>query len=1018
MSGPSVQEYLDASAAVYDENTAQGVQNILAVPAELTLLSLTGQPTTPLGTTSFEDVANGFYAQAFEDASGNVIIAFEGSYPTVLTNLTAYDSATDAADIAIINGQAPTKILQDAYGFVEQVEFEYGSHPIYVTGHSLGGLEAEYVASQLDFIQGGATFGAPGLPGYYSNPLGVGSGAFVDYVDYGDPVGNYASDITSVIPTVIPATGDHFGEVKHIGSLFDELPSSLSVLGLTYDLQKFHSLGNYVSLLGQPPDIGVPSVIYSSLAYELEALSQPIAQTTAAYPVITNQPIISASTNAYLSLAALFSASENPTDSGDLIVSYTVTYITGPGQIVLGDQTYLAGSTITNVAPAQFVTAYFSAGLNPGVNEIAVTAFDSAGTPSAPADTAIEVSAPDNPQPINEANTIPPTVVPPTQSLIVAVGDSVTLSPNFLQADDASGYSAGQLTYTITSQPADGWVTYNGSIVNTFTQAQIDNGQIQYQEDGAAASSDSFSYYVSDPNGNQTPVTTADIQISPVPASTSPSLTADSSLSVGQGLSAVITDTNLDVTDSGVNSWQIIYTITSGPQSGEVVVGGSQPVTFFTQQELDLGLIDYLNTGDVSGADSFTFTISDGQGGTIGQSTFDIDVIPKNNLSVTVERPLSNDQEPDNPTILGTNTPRAYSLVGPDVLSASDPGVAPQDITYTVDSVPQDALGFRVGTWGSSGTFAGTAPATTFTQAEVDAGEVFYAGPFGPVDISGQEDTVTLSASDNVGNSVSNITLPIILYPNGLLTNGQFLSQEPFVANMAASIGQPTVVGIGLLDFLAPWFTDDQIEYEVWTTPSDGNLYLNGVQLTPNDAFNANSSSTFSQTDINNGELTYVPTTPSSTPDEFGLFVTDPSGSLWTIQVFVSETGSDGGQVLSGAPGAETLQAGAGNNYFIGDGNTTVSYQNSPNGVTINLQDQTADNGYGGVDTFENIHSVIGSPQNDTFIAEADVPITLSDAAMAAAGALSVVNTFNGNGGTVTYYGPISFDGFTLTNLD
>ena len=50
--------------------------------------------------------------------------------------------------------------------------------------------------------------------------------------------------------------------------------------------------------------------------------------------------------------------------------------------------------------------------------------------------------------------------------------------------------------------------------------------------------------------------------------------------------------------------------------------------------------------------------------------------------------------------------------------------------------------------------------------------------------------------------------------------------------------------------------------------------------------------------------------------------------------------------------------------------------------------------------------------------APAPSPLVLNDAAMWTAGALTVVNTFNGNGGTVDYYAPVSFDGFVLTNPD
>jgi hypothetical protein len=86
---------------------------------------------------------------------------------------------------------------------------------VYVTGFDLGGAEAEAQAQALQSaITGGATFGAPGLPGYSLTAV---EGDLVDYVDYGDPIGNWASDPGGELTELAPADMNHYGRVTMIG---------------------------------------------------------------------------------------------------------------------------------------------------------------------------------------------------------------------------------------------------------------------------------------------------------------------------------------------------------------------------------------------------------------------------------------------------------------------------------------------------------------------------------------------------------------------------------------------------------------------------------------------------------------------------------------------------------------------------------------------------------------------------------------------------------------------------------
>jgi Ca2+-binding RTX toxin-like protein len=70
--------------------------------------------------------------------------------------------------------------------------------------------------------------------------------------------------------------------------------------------------------------------------------------------------------------------------------------------------------------------------------------------------------------------------------------------------------------------------------------------------------------------------------------------------------------------------------------------------------------------------------------------------------------------------------------------------------------------------------------------------------------------------------------------------------------------------------------------------------------------------------------------------------------------------GLAGHDILIGNAGDDTLDG--------GDGIDTVSYRLDPGGITVNLDQNTATDGFGGTDTLLNIENVLGSAQNDLII--------------------------------------------------
>jgi hypothetical protein len=244
---PSLSDFINASNLVYNHSSAP--------PTGLTPLMVNGQAVTS------EVDSDGFYGAAFVNSSGQVIIAYEGTTP----NLSAYGIGTLEADGAILSNQTPAA-FGDAQNFantVIQAAAGQGisTDNIFVTGHSRGGAEAESVAANLGL--GGATFGAPGVPQFTTSG---GNSNLTDYVDYGDPVGNFASDTVSGAQLAGPNM-DHVGNVVMVGNIANQqglLDAGYAlnndtdgsagpyVLGILAGQLGDHMLGNYANDLNSP----------------------------------------------------------------------------------------------------------------------------------------------------------------------------------------------------------------------------------------------------------------------------------------------------------------------------------------------------------------------------------------------------------------------------------------------------------------------------------------------------------------------------------------------------------------------------------------------------------------------------------------------------------------------------------------------------------------------------------------------------------------------------------------------
>ncbi|MED5462621.1 MAG: calcium-binding protein, partial [Pseudomonadota bacterium] len=86
-----------------------------------------------------------------------------------------------------------------------------------------------------------------------------------------------------------------------------------------------------------------------------------------------------------------------------------------------------------------------------------------------------------------------------------------------------------------------------------------------------------------------------------------------------------------------------------------------------------------------------------------------------------------------------------------------------------------------------------------------------------------------------------------------------------------------------------------------------------------------------------------------------------------------SDSGNSGNDSLYGGAGFDSLYGGDGNDYLDGGADwDRVDYDDSPSGVTVDLEAGTASDGWGGTDTLDNFEGVRGSAYDDTLIAGDD----------------------------------------------
>jgi len=172
------------------------------------------------------------------------------------------------------------------------------------------------------------------------------------------------------------------------------------------------------------------------------------------------------------------------------------------------------------------------------------------------------------------------------------------------------------------SGPEHGAILVDGAAAARFTQADIDNGRVQYVEGGDNANFDGFTFQLFGPLGNHTQTEPFRIAILD---HTGPTIATNNNFTLAAGDHGPINSLFLDTVALGSTPDQMTYTLLIPPMHGLMLNDGA-PATSFSQADIDNGRVVYAENGDGARSDSFIFQVADAAGDYTAAQTFSISI--------------------------------------------------------------------------------------------------------------------------------------------------------------------------------------------------------------------------------------------------------------------------------------------------------------------------------------------------------------------------------------------------------
>uniref|UniRef100_A0A671RXT0 Chondroitin sulfate proteoglycan 4-like n=1 Tax=Sinocyclocheilus anshuiensis TaxID=1608454 RepID=A0A671RXT0_9TELE len=201
--------------------------------------------------------------------------------------------------------------------------------------------------------------------------------------------------------------------------------------------------------------------------------------------------------------------------------------------------------------------------------------------------------------PINDQ---PPVLKTKAPSLKVIQGDSVAIGPNHLSVVDLDN-PPSEIQYTVISKPSNGFLAITKRMnesVDSFSQAQINNGEVFFIHDGSPSSG---AFYFSVTDGHHRPLYKLfNLEVVEITVS----LANNTEVLLDQGHTSVtLTRSHLAAVTNGKNT-TVHYKITVPPRYGKLLLD-NEDVTVFNQDDLQEEKLRYHMVSLESSHDNFEF---------------------------------------------------------------------------------------------------------------------------------------------------------------------------------------------------------------------------------------------------------------------------------------------------------------------------------------------------------------------------------------------------------------------------
>ncbi len=335
-----------------------------------------------------------------------------------------------------------------------------------------------------------------------------------------------------------------------------------------------------------------------------------------------------------------------------------------------------------------------------------------------------------------------PTVATNTGMTVLEGSTGTQLSPAVLSEGDVDDSGTG-LIYTITNVTDNGTMYLSGfgalGLNDTFTQADIDAGDVTYDHDDSETSTDAFSFSLADGGEDGSTPATGTFNFTINPVNDAPVVSAPgSALSATEQIGLNIDGAGFSVTDvdeAGVGARAVIsvgegiitivegdsgVTVDAGNNSGSVAMLGTIAQINNLLTGAGTGTITYLNSSDSPSASTTISVLVNDAGNTGADPGLTADATSEEGSnSQTINITAVNDEQ-----VLSTNTGATVlegssgNVITTAMLETTDLDHSATQLTYTVTAIPTNGLLRRLG--------VNLSVSSTFTQADIDGGLMSY----------------------------------------------------------------------------------------------------------------------------------------------------------------------------------------------------------------------------------------------------------------------------------------------------